>query len=353
MTTLSQTMSGVQLIGHGGLGRLVWNDAIPVPAPRAGEVLVRVLAAGVNNTDLNTRIGWYAKEVTTATADVTDETIESGGWAGALKFPLIQGGDLCGEVVALGEGVTGFAHGMRVTCPLNQPSPTAENPVHFEVLGSEYDGAFAQYCAVKARHLYDVSNSPLSDIEIGAMPCAYGTALNLLVRAQVDPHDQALITGASGGVGLAAVQLARLRGASVTAVTSPAKAQSVLAAGATSVLGRDEKPQIGGYSVVIDVAGGAAFNALLEALQPGGRLATAGAIAGPLVETDLRTVYLKDLTIFGCTYQPEAVFAELVDLIRRDSVRPLVSKTYALRDIALAQADFASKRYPGKLVLVP
>ena len=131
------TMSGVQLLRHGGAEALVWNDAIPVPVPAAGQVLVRVAAAGVNNTDINTRIGWYSKDVTGATE--AGETADSGGWSGALKFPLIQGGDLCGYVAAVGRNVD-LSIGTRVTCPINQPKPTADNPVRFEALGSEYDG---------------------------------------------------------------------------------------------------------------------------------------------------------------------------------------------------------------------
>ena len=124
----SQTMYGVQLVGHGGPEKLVWNERIPVPVPAASEVLVRVLAAGVNNTDINTRIGWYAQEVSTATNDVGDVNIESGGWGGALRFPRIQGGDLCGEVVSVGKGVNGIELGMRVTCAINQPMPTSDTP---------------------------------------------------------------------------------------------------------------------------------------------------------------------------------------------------------------------------------
>ena len=92
---------------------------------------------------------------------------------------------------------------------------------------------------------------------------------------------------------------------------------------------------------------------LIEALKPGGRYAVSGAIAGPIVEADLRTIYLNDLTICGCTYTAPQVFARLVELINAGTVRPLVSKTYPLRDIAIAQADFGAKRYPGKLVLLP
>lgn len=350
--TIPATMRGVQLTGHGGPEKLVWNDAIPTPHPGPGEALVRVLAAGVNNTDINTRVGWYAREVTGAT-DAVDQEVEAGGWAGALRFPRIQGGDLCGEVVALGAGVTHVAVGMRVTCPINQPNPTAEAPTAISVIGSEFDGAFAQYCVVPAAQLHDVSASPLSDVEIAALPCAHGTALNLLTRAGVGPRDRVLITGASGGVGLAAVELAKLKGAHVTGVASPAKRDAVRAAGADATLARDETPEPGAFTVAIDVVGGAGWGGVIDALVPGGRYAVSGAIAGPIVEADLRTLYLKDLTLYGCTYQPPEVFAELVALINAGRVRPLVSRTYPLAEIAAAQADFMAKTYPGKLVLIP
>jgi alcohol dehydrogenase len=197
-------MSGVLLTRHGGPEVLVWSDAIPVPYPGPGEVLVQVLAAGVNNTDINPRLGWYAPAVTGATGD---DTAEDGGWSGALRFPLIQGGDLCGRVVAFGAGVTGVSVGARVTAPLNQPEPTDEDPFALRAMGSEYDGAFAQYCLLPAHQVHDVSDSPLSDIEIAAMPCSHGTALGLLDRARLAAGQRVLITGASGGVGLAAVLL--------------------------------------------------------------------------------------------------------------------------------------------------
>ncbi|MFN4130567.1 MAG: alcohol dehydrogenase catalytic domain-containing protein [Paracoccaceae bacterium] len=340
MTELPATMSGVQLVGHGGPEALVWRDDLPVPRPGPGEVLVRVLAAGVNMTDLNTRVGWYGGEGRAA------------GWAGQMRFPRIQGADLCGRIVALGQGVTGLSPGARVICPTNQHEPTAENPIAFVSIGSEFDGAFAQYCLVKARHLHDVSASPLTDIEIGAMPCAYGTAHNLLTRAVVAVGEQVLVTGASGGVGLAAVQLALLRGAEVTGQCSLSKAAPLRALNAT-VLARESQPPAQAFDVVIDVVGGDGWQDGLDALRPGGRYATSGAVGGPMVKGDLRRIYLNDLTIYGATHQPREVFAGLVTIINTARIRPVVSKTYPLRDIALAQADLAAGRYPGKLVLVP
>ena len=347
-------MKGVQLTGHGGPEKLVWNDTIPTPRPGPEDVLVRVLAAGVNNTDINTRIGWYSKDITDGTQDTrSDAEVDEGGWAGALNFPLIQGSDLCGEVVEVGQNVAGIDPGMRVTCPTNQPDPTEDAPTRFVAIGSEFDGAFAQYCVVPAAQLHDVSASPLTDVEIAALPCAHGTAYNLLSRAGVGAGDRVLITGASGGVGLAAVELAKLKGAHVAGVASTGKQDAVSAAGADSVMDRNAKPESGAFTVVIDVVGGARWPDFIGALAPGGRYATSGAIAGPMVTADLRTIYLNDLTIYGCSYTPHAVFAELVGLINAGRVRPLVSKTYPLADINAAQADFAAKKYPGKLVLIP
>jgi NADPH:quinone reductase-like Zn-dependent oxidoreductase len=347
-------MSGIQLTRHGGPETLVWNDKIPVRAPESNEVVVRVKASGVNNTDINTRIGWYSTDVKDSTGDVNPGAdIEDGGWAGALNFPLIQGGDLCGEIVSVGGGVTGFEIGMRVTCPTNQAVPTPDEPTKFVTIGSEYDGAFAQYCTLPADRLFNVSNSPLSDVEIAALPCAFGTALNLLTRAEVSEGDKVLITGASGGVGLAAVQLAKLRGARVTGIASLAKQDVVRLSGAQTVISRGETPEPQAYTVVIDVVGGPDWVHFINALKPGGRYAVSGAIAGPIVEADLRTIYLNDITLFGCSFQPMEVFAELVELINEGRIKPQISKTYPLREIARAQEDFQSKRFPGKLVLIP
>lgn len=347
---LPQTMKGITLTGHGGPAMLQWREDIPVPTPGPGQVLVRVLAAGVNNTDINTRIGWYSPDVTGATD--AGEVAEAGGHAGALAFPRIQGGDLCGRVVAVGHGVE-LPLGSRITCPINLPRPTSDNSAAYIALGSEVDGAFAEYCLVEAADIYDVTNSPLGDAEIAAIPCAFGTAENLLTRAGVAEAQSVLITGASGGVGLAAVQLARLRGATVTGQTAPAKAEIVREAGAQAILERGATPAPASFDVVIDVVGGPKWGDLIRALKPGGHYAVSGAIAGPMVTADLREIYLPDITIHGCTYQPPVVFARLVALMNEGRIRPLISRTYPLQDIARAQEDFMSKTLPGKLVLIP
>jgi NADPH:quinone reductase-like Zn-dependent oxidoreductase len=188
------------------------------------------------------------------------------------------------------------------------------------------------------------------------VPCSYATAENLLHRVGVRTGEQVLVTGASGGVGTAAILLARRRGAEVIAVAGADKSAAVGALGADRVVPRTGIEQSVGresVDVVIDVVGGPAWPELLAVLRPRGRYATSGAIGGPIVELDLRTLYLKDLTMHGCTSQDEAVFGNLVGYLERHELVPLVSATYPLADIHLAQREFEAKRHVGKIVLVP
>jgi len=351
---IPNVMSGVYLTGHGGPDMLEWRDDIPVPPPCAGQVLVRVLAAGVNNTDINTRVGWYSSDVSGATEDVGENTdIEDGGWGGAIGFPRIQGGDICGVVVAVGEGVNSVELGARVTSQINIPRPTPENPFAYVALGSELDGAFAEYCLLQEDEIFDVSASPLSDEEIAAIPCGFGTAYNLLSRSGVCEGQKVLITGASGVVGLAAVQLAALRGAQVVGIAADEKAVAVRQAGAKDVQPRSVILPTQQFDAVIDVVAGKVWPDLIRALKPGGHYAVSGAIAGPIVETDLREIYLTDITIHGCSFMSREVFSGLIDLMIEGRVKPTIANTYPLRDIAQAQAEFQSKKSAGKLILLP
>lgn len=356
---IPRTMQAVLLKGHGGLDQLVYRDDVPVPVPAAGEVLVQVGAAAVNNTDINTRIGWYSKAVTTATGAAAAQAASEwtdGGWAGnPFVFPRIQGTDVCGRIVAVGGGVDGQRIGERVLVdPVLRPANGSLE--HVGYLGLERDGGFAGFVTVPAENAARIE-SELTDVELASFPCAYGTAENLLARAGVVAGDNVLVTGASGGVGSAVVQLARLRGANVYAVTTRDKARDVVALGAQQVVERPTSPAevLGRESmdVVVDVVGGVAFAGLLDVLRRGGRYAVAGAIAGPVVPLDLRTLYLKDLHLLGCTVTSTTVFARLLDLIQAGALQPVVRAVYALADIAAAQSDFLGKAQTGKIVLVP
>ncbi|MFI4890244.1 MAG: alcohol dehydrogenase family protein [Steroidobacterales bacterium] len=351
------TMRAVLLKGHGGYDQLEYRDDVPVPRPGAGEVLVRVGAAALNNTDINTRTAWYSRAVregTTADAaasGLANARAEDSGWTGvALKFPRIQGADACGRIVAVGAGVDAARIGERV---LIEPVFRMPHAIYF---GSECDGAFAQYAHAPAAHAYRIRSS-LSDAELASFPCAYSAAENMLTRLNLQAGERVLVTGASGGVGSAAVQLARRRGAVVIGVAGAAKLDSVRALGAEQVLVRDTDlvAALGRESVdaVVDIVGGTQFPALLEILRRGGRYAVSGAIAGPTVELDLRTLYLKDLRLLGCTVLEAAVFSNLIAYIERGEIRPVIASTHPLHDIVAAQQEFLTKRHTGKIVLIP
>jgi NADPH:quinone reductase-like Zn-dependent oxidoreductase len=354
-------MAAVLLTGHGGLERLQYRTDVRVPCPERGEVLVQVAAAGVNNTDVNTRIGWYSKAIASETGEGGATGFDAvndldATWSGtALEFPRIQGADVCGRIVEVGEGVPHDRIGERVLVRNMLRTPVDYRPFECWTFGSECDGGFAQFTVAPSRETHAV-RSDLSDEELAAVPCAYSTAENMMHRTAV-AAERVLVTGASGGVGLAAVQLARRRGAMVIAVCSAAKAADVRAQGADHTVdrGADLISALGRASVdvVIDLVGGPQHSRLLDLLRRGGRYAISGAIAGPVAEIDLRTLYLKDLSLFGCTFQEDEVFENLIRYIERGEVRPVVSRTYPLSEIVRAQEDFLRKEHVGKLVLIP
>jgi NADPH:quinone reductase-like Zn-dependent oxidoreductase len=359
-TEVPRVMAAVLLTGHGGFDRLQYREDVPVPAPGPGEVLIRVRAAGVNNTDINTRIGWYSKSIRGGTAEAGSGAAaqdDDASWSGTpLAFPRIQGADCCGYIVAVGAGVGAERIGERVIVRNMLRTYVNYRPFECWTFGSECDGAFAQYTKAPAREAYKV-DCGWTDVALASVPCAYSTAEGMLHRADVRPGEHVLITGASGGVGSAAVQLAKRRKALVTAVAAQEKAQEVMALGADRIIDRGASivDSIGRDSCdcVLDLVAGPQWPALLDVLKRGGRYAVAGAIAGPMVALDVRTLYLKDLSFFGCTFQDDVVFESLVNYIERGEIRPVVAMTYPLKDIVEAQKDFLAKRHTGKLVLVP
>ena len=164
-------------------------------------------------------------------------------------------------------------------------------------------------------------------------------------------------TGASGGVGSAAVQLAKRRGAKIVAMAGADKAEAIHQLGADQVIARDA--DLAGlfgseyFDAAVDVVGGTQFGAILNSLKRGGRYSVAGAISGPMVDLDLRTLYLKDLRLFGCTIFAPEIFTNLLGYIERQEIKPLVARTFPLADIVAAQKAFLSKAHAGKIVLLP
>ncbi|OAL52582.1 NAD(P)-binding protein [Pyrenochaeta sp. DS3sAY3a] len=359
--SLPETMAGVVLTGHGGPEKLQYRTDLPLPELSATEVLIKVAAAGLNNTDINTRIGWYSKGIKQGTKSESStasntRTDNDSSWSGkALEFPRIQGADCCGYIVAVGSLISSSRIGQRVLVRNMLTHYSLCVPFECWTFGSECDGAFAQYTKAPSAEVYAVNAPSWTDVELGSVPCAFSTAELMLHRSRVSKHDTVVITGASGGVGAAAVQLCKRRGARVVAVAGKEKQRQVLELGADKVVARDESVvgALGTMSVdvVLDVVGGASFAELLDVLKKGGRYATAGAIAGPIVELDLRTLYLKDLSFFGCTFQDEEVFANLISYIEKGEIKPHVGQVFKLKDIGKAQEAFQSKASSGKLVL--
>jgi NADPH:quinone reductase-like Zn-dependent oxidoreductase len=307
---IAARMRAVQTTGHGGLEKLEYREDVETPTPASGEVLIRVGACGMNNTDINTRTAWYSKSVTEATdaggaggfgqAKSGDST-----WGGAsISFPRIQGADVAGTVVAVGDGVPDERVGERVLVdPWMRDADDPGNRNMAGYFGSERDGGYAEYTTAPAGNAFPI-DSLYSDAELATFPCSYSTGEYMLTRARLAEGESVLITGASGGVGSALVQLAKRRGAHVIAVA-----------------GR------------------------------GGRYVTSGAIAGPVVELDLRTLYLKDLELQGATVMPVGIFESLVGYIEREEIRPLLAGTFPLARIREAQSAFLEKKHVGNFVI--
>jgi len=346
MNIIPKTMNAILMTGNGDYDKLKYVSDCNTPKPKENEVLIRVKAAGVNNTDINTRIAWYSKN---------DGNSEDASWSGeSLKFPRIQGADVCGYIVAVGKNIDEKRIGQRV---LIEPSLQKVNGKQLETpwyFGSECDGGFAQYTVVSNEYAHEIQ-SDYSDTELASFPCSYSTSENLLTRAKVNKDDIVLVSGASGGVGSATIQLARARGAEVIAITSASKFDEIKALGVSKVISREDNlVEILGensVTVVIDLVAGKKWDEFLEVLKPFGRYAVSGAIAGPIVKLDVRTLYLKDLSFFGCTILEKEVFPNLIKRIEKEEIKPLVGKTFDLENIIEAQKEFLTKKHIGKIVL--
>lgn len=359
--TLPSTMNAMVTMGHGDLDQMVFHTDWPRPEPAPGEVLIRVGACGLNNTDVNTRSGWYSKLVTEATTGNAFETVgqDDPTWGAApISFPRIQGADVCGEIVSVGEGVDPTRIGERViTDGWLRDDSDLDDINKTGYFGSERDGGFAQYTTTPARNALPVT-SDLSDAELATFSCSYSTAEGMLTRAKVTEKDTVLVTGASGGVGGALVQLAKRRGARVIAMASEAKHGDVAQLGPDKILPRDPadlRAALGDekITVVADIVGGSYWPTLIDVIERGGRYTCSGAIAGPMVELDLRTFYLRDLTFTGSTVIPHEVMPNLVKYIESGEIKPALAATYPLSDLREAQAAFIAKKHTGNIVVIP
>jgi len=367
MVTIPATMRAMVTIGHGGLDKLVFHDDWPVPQPAPGSVLIRVGACGCNNTDINTRTAWYSDTVKSgitsdgAAGGFAEITPEAASWGGAaIAFPRIQGADAVGRIVAVGAGVDPARIGERIMVDgwLRDP----EAPLDMEKAGywgSEADGGFADYATCPQANAVKVE-SPLSDVELATFMVAFSTAEGMVRHVDPRPGEWVLVTGASGGVGTAAIQLVKRRGARVIALCSATKADAVMALGADAVIPRDTTDLVAAVAAitpsgrvegVVDVVGGLLFGQMIAALRTGGRYASSGAIGGPEVSFNLRHLVYRDLELHGSTITPLEVFHDVFSYIEAGEVRPVLSATYPLEKLAEAQTAFLGKGYIGKIVI--
>lgn len=347
---LPELMRAARITEHGGPEVLEVVE-VPVPTPSAGEVLVEVAAVALNNTDLWTREGAYGRP---------GDPAARSGWRGPLTFPRIQGADVAGRVAAVGADVDDGLVGRRVVVDpaiYDGAEPDA-NPVG--LMGSERDGGYAEYVTSPAGQVHDVTDSPLTDEQLATLPTAYGTALGMIERGRLREGETVLVSGASGGVGVALVQLARARGAKVVAISSGTKIDAVREAGADEVVDRagDVAAQVRaaapeGIDVGLDVVAGELIGDGLPLLREGGRWVVAGALAGYEIAFDVRRLYLHNAQLIGSAMHTPTHFALLMDLARRAAVHPLVAAAFPLGQAAEAQQELARGRHVGKIVLRP
>jgi NADPH:quinone reductase-like Zn-dependent oxidoreductase len=348
-------MSAMLLIGHGGMEKLVYRTDVPVPSPATGEVLVAVTACGMNNTDVWVRQGAYGTEQDPAAVSTWRRQ------GNTLSFPRIQGTDIVGVIAAVGTGVATGRIGERVMVDFSIYNRDDDSLADIDYIGHGRDGGYAEYVTVPADNAHTV-DTDLTDVELATFCCAYLTGEQMLERAALKAGERVLVTGASGGVGSGIVQLARARGAIPYAVVGAGKEKAVLDIGAEGVVTRGvaDLPAAvdaatGGQpiDVVADLVGGPMFNDLLRILRPEGRYTTAGAIAGPVVQLDLRTMYLKQLQLHGSSQGTRTDFRRIVRYIEEGKIVALVGGIYRLSDFHRAQSDFMAKDFVGKLVVVP
>ena len=348
--SVSETMRAVRIAKHGGPEVLELTE-VAVPVPQEGEVLVRVGAVALNNTDLWTREGAYGRP---------GDPKALSGWRGPVDFPRIQGADVAGRVVAAGAGVDGNLVGRRVVVDpavYDGEGPDA-NPVG--LMGSERDGGYAEYVTAPAGRVHDATDSPLTDDQLASLPTAYGTALGMIERGRLRNGETVLVSGASGGVGLAAVQIARARGARVIAISSGSKIGAVREAGAHEVVDRagDVAEQIRaaapeGIDVSLDVVAGDLVSEGLPLLREGGRWVIAGALGGYEVAFDVRRLYLHNAQVIGSAMHTPTHFGLLMDLAREARIQPVIAATFPLEQAARAQEELARRGHVGKIVMRP
>jgi len=365
---IPETMQAMVLTGHGGVDKLVYQT-VPAPKPKAHEVLVKVTATAKNNTDRKVREGLYP------TQDNSQVTSFQMTQSPTLQFPRIQGADVVGRIVDVGSEVDSARIGQRGLLDFNIYASNDPNlNLTPDYYGHGADGGFAQYVAVSSEQFYSMDSVDISDAELASLGmCSYQTAYHMLTSANVTAGEHVLISGASGGVGTALIQLCRIIGAIPHAISSPGKEAGLKALGAQSVIDRtkvsDWKKAVdeatGGVIVdaVMDLAGGVMTNPLLDVMtqfmsqrKSYPRLSIAGASAGNVTEILWTKIYLYQIQIFGVSHGTRAEADQLMQWIAKGQLKPVLHGAFKLSELHAAETYFADNRrddYLGKIVIVP
>lgn len=355
-------------MGHGGTDQLVYSEDVDVPIPGAGEVLVKVTATAKNNTDRKVREGLYPTE------DKDDVASFQISGSPTLTFPRIQGADVVGRVVAVGAGVDEARVGERGLLDFNiYADERRDINLTPDYYGHGRDGGFAEYVAVPGDQFHVVDNPGLADAELAVLGmCSYQTALHMLSVASVGDGEHVLVTGASGGVGTALIQLCRLLGAVPHAVSSAGKSDALRELGAETVIDRtgvtdwpravDEATGGRTIDAVMDLAGGEMTNPLMDVMiqrmserRSYPRLSIAGASAGNVTEILWTRIYLYQVQVFGVSHGTRDEADQLIAWIRSGELRPVLHGTFRLSDIHRAEDYFVGRGsdYIGKIAVVP
>lgn len=360
------TMKAMVLTGHGDVDKLEYQD-VPVPSPAAGQVLVKVTATAKNNTDRKAREGLYP----TKKGEMT--SFQMGGKP-TLLFPRIQGADIAGRVVAVGEGVPDSRIGERGLLDFNiYANDRRDINLTPDYYGHGADGGYAEYVALPSDQFHHIPNPELTDAELAAMGmCSYQTAYHMVTSANIQAGERVLVTGASGGVGTALIQLCQIIGAIPYALSQPDKAEALLRLGAEAVLDRSDmdsfvgrvKAETGGKPIdaVMDLVGGEMTDVFIDTMifdmnarSTYPRLSIAGASGGNISEILWTRIYLYQVQIFGVSHGTRDEADQLMAWIREGQLKPVLHGAFRLSDLHRAEEYFVNRgsNYLGKIVIVP